>query len=79
MIRQVLDYLLLNLGLEKRVSIVSCEHKSFVPGRVGKIFVDKREVGFIGEVHPQVLANFSLEMPVGAFEIDLNLISELVR
>jgi phenylalanyl-tRNA synthetase beta subunit len=31
-------------------------------------------VGMIGEVHPAVLKNWKLEMPVAAFEIDLSLI-----
>ncbi len=80
MIRQVLDYLLLNLGIDKEsVSIKETEHTSFIPGRVGKILIGKKEVGYIGEVHPQVLSNFQLDMPVGALELDLNLISEIVK
>jgi phenylalanyl-tRNA synthetase beta chain len=80
MIRQVLDYLLSNLGIGKeKIEIREMEHPSFIPGRVGKILVGKREVGHIGEVHPQVLSNFQLEMPVGVFELDLDLVSEIVR
>jgi phenylalanyl-tRNA synthetase beta chain len=79
-IRQALDYLLLNLGIDKeKIEIKEMEHPSFIPGRVGKILIGKKEVGYIGEVHPQVLANFQLDMPVGAFELDLDIVSELVR
>jgi len=80
MIRQVLDYLLSNLGIDKeKIEIRGMEHPSFIPGRVGKILIGKKEVGYIGEVHPQVLSNFQLEMPVGALELDLNMVSEIVR
>jgi phenylalanyl-tRNA synthetase beta chain len=78
-IRQVLDYLLANLGINKDLTVVGMEHKSFIPGRVGRIMIGKKEIGFIGELHPQVLSNFGLDTPVGAFEIDLDVISELVR
>jgi phenylalanyl-tRNA synthetase beta chain len=80
MIRQVLDYLLLNLGVDKdKIEIKEMEHPSLIPGRVGKILVGKKEVGYIGEVHPQVLSNFQLDMPVGAFELDLDMISGIVN
>ena len=35
------------------------------------IHVKRRKVGVLGEVHPEVINNFELENPVGAFEIDL--------
>lgn len=44
---------------------------SFIPGRCAF-----SEHGFFGEIHPQVLENFNLEVPVTAFELDLNLIFE---
>jgi phenylalanyl-tRNA synthetase beta chain len=47
------------------------EHKSFLEGRVAGIFVNKEQVGFVGEISPQVLENWKIEMPVAAFEIDL--------
>ncbi|WP_297520568.1 phenylalanine--tRNA ligase subunit beta [Thermococcus sp.] len=47
------------------------EHPSFIPGRVGKIVVDGKVIGIIGEIHPAVLENWGLEMPVAAFELFL--------
>lgn len=44
-------------------------HKSFIEGRCGSL-----KFGFFGEIHPRVLENFNLEVPVTAFELDLNLI-----
>jgi phenylalanyl-tRNA synthetase beta chain len=43
-----------------------------IEGRSAKIKVKGKEVGFIGELHPQVLDNFGLLVPVSVFEINLN-------
>ncbi len=75
-IRQVLDALLSSLNLE--YSIEDLEHNSFIPGRVGKIIVNKKEIGFLGEIHPIVMENFSLENPVAALEINLSELYKLI-
>jgi phenylalanyl-tRNA synthetase beta chain len=38
---------------------------------------DERKLGWIGELHPLVSRAWSLEDPVGAFEIDFDLLAEL--
>ena len=45
-------------------------HSLAAPG-AAEILVDGKSVGFAGELHPQVLGNFSLEQPVSAFEVRL--------
>ncbi|MEM7826015.1 MAG: hypothetical protein QW451_00060, partial [Candidatus Aenigmatarchaeota archaeon] len=52
------------------------EHPSFIEGRTAKILVEGKKVGIIGEIHPSVLENWKLEMPVAAFEIDLSFLNE---
>jgi phenylalanyl-tRNA synthetase beta chain len=47
------------------------EHKSFIEGRCGLIIGNGKEVGIFGEIHPKVLENWEIEMPVAAFEINL--------
>jgi len=47
------------------------EHPSFIEGRCGLT-----KQGFYGEIHPQVLRNFSLEVPATGFELD---VKELMR
>jgi phenylalanyl-tRNA synthetase beta chain len=69
-IKQVLDCLLRMIGVE--YSIEDIEHKSFIEGRVGKIMVKGKEIGFIGEISPKVIYNFNLDMPVVAFELNLS-------
>jgi phenylalanyl-tRNA synthetase beta chain len=68
-IKQHLDALMKSLDL--KYDIKTENHNSFIEGRTIKILVDKKDIGFLGEIKPQVLENFSLEMPVGLFEINL--------
>ncbi len=74
-IRQILDYLVRMLGLSYEVR--EFEHSSFIEGRCGKIIINGKDVGFIGELHPQVLENFGLSFPVAALEINLSVILDL--
>ena len=71
-IKSILEPLMMNLGLE--FTIKPTEHPSFLSGRAGTILVGDREVGVIGEVHPQVLENWNLEDPVAAMELDLDMV-----
>ena len=68
-ISSLLDAFLASLGV--RYALKKTIHPSFLPGRVAEIFVKNKSVGFIGELHPQVLNNWSLEKPVVAFELEL--------
>lgn len=47
------------------------QHPSFIEGRSGKVLVNGKEIGIIGELHPEVLHNWSIKMPTSAFEITL--------
>ncbi|WP_048148234.1 phenylalanine--tRNA ligase subunit beta [Palaeococcus ferrophilus] len=67
--KEILDGLMRHLGFEYEVEEI--EHPSFIPGRVGKVVVEGKEIGIIGEVHPLVLENWGLEMPVAGFEVAL--------
>lgn len=73
-IASVLDALLneLNVGYKLKKS----GHPSFIDGRIADVVVKNNPIGFIGEIHPKVLGNFRLKMPVVAFEIDLQSVSE---
>ncbi|QAU13397.1 phenylalanine--tRNA ligase subunit beta [Halorubrum sp. BOL3-1] len=48
------------------------EHPSFIEGRTADIVVDGERVGVIGELHPAVLVEHDLEVPVAAFEFKLD-------
>ncbi|MBI4215019.1 phenylalanine--tRNA ligase subunit beta [archaeon] len=57
------------LGLEP--SVRAANHPSFVPGRCAKLVAAGKEIGTIGEIHPQVLNNFEVDMPASGMEISV--------
>ncbi|MBS3168034.1 phenylalanine--tRNA ligase subunit beta [Candidatus Woesearchaeota archaeon] len=68
-IKQILDHLMNSLGLKYKIR--EEEHFSFIPGRVGRVSVDGKDIAYIGEIHPKVISNFGLELPIVALEINL--------
>ncbi len=75
-IKQILDGLMRNLGLE--CSVKESKHSSFISGRAGSILISGKNVGILGEINPEVLSNWELTMPVACLEIDLSKIFELL-
>ncbi len=69
-IKSYVEALLANLGLTDW-KVKTARHPSFLQGRVAAIYVKRRKIGVVGEIHPEVLNNFELENPTGVFEIDL--------
>ncbi len=63
-----IGFLLRGLGLEGRFRFRSREDSSFILGRCGTILIDDEEVGYFGEIAPEVLEAFGIESPVVAFE-----------
>ncbi|RQG95130.1 phenylalanine--tRNA ligase subunit beta [Natrarchaeobius chitinivorans] len=47
------------------------DHPTFISGRTASVMIDGEAVGVIGEVHPKVLVEHDLEVPVAGFEFDL--------
>ncbi|MEM5804653.1 MAG: phenylalanine--tRNA ligase subunit beta [Candidatus Aenigmatarchaeota archaeon] len=68
-IKSVAEELLRNMGMKHEIRQLS--HPSFIETRCGEIIINGKRAGFLGEVHPQVLNNFNIEMPVVAFEIEV--------
>ncbi len=54
--------------------IEKLEHPSFTEGRCGKIIINQKECGIIGEIAPGVLEKNQIWVPVVGFEIELPLI-----
>jgi phenylalanyl-tRNA synthetase beta chain len=70
-LKQILDYLFHNLGLEFEVREQEITSPFFVEGRSAEITLDGEKIGFIGEIHPRILKNWKIKMPVSIFEINL--------
>jgi len=65
----VLDQLM--KGLKMKYKLKETSHMSFINGRCATIVCKNKEIGNIGEIKPEVLENWKMEMPVAAFEISL--------
>ncbi|MCS7121852.1 MAG: phenylalanine--tRNA ligase subunit beta [Archaeoglobaceae archaeon] len=74
-IRGYVQALMRDLGIPWDVK--ESEDEAFLEGRRADIIVNKEVVGTFGEINPEVLENFKIEMPVTAFEIDLSKIFDL--
>ena len=62
------------LSLEPQLSPL--EDPRFIPGRAAEIRVKGKKVGIMGEVHPQCLENWGIQMPCAAVELSLDLMRE---
>ncbi len=68
-IKQILDYLMRMLDVEYKIE--PAESLSFIKGRCGKIIVNEKNIGFLGEISPFVIKNWHLKMPVSSMEINI--------
>lgn len=68
-IKSVTESLLRNLEVKYSLEESTCP--CFIPGRGVKILVNRKVIGRFGEIRPEVLMNWQLEMPVAYFEINL--------
>ena len=76
-IRQVLDYIMKMFGLH--YDIEEAEHSSFIDGRCGRAIMHGKKVAYLGEINPEVLTRWGLEMPVAAMELNLSEMFEVVN
>lgn len=68
-IAAVLDELMKNR--KNKYKLRRGSHPSFIEGRMAEIVIDNKVVGMIGEIRPEVLQNWKLEMPVAVFELEM--------
>ena len=76
-IKQTLDYLTHMLNIT--YTLEESTEKPLIPGRTGKILLDKKEIGYIGEIHPSILKAWSIKTPVAILEISLEEIFNLIN
>ncbi len=76
-IKQILDALSTELGLQ--LSITDSTHPSFIHGRTAAVKARGKSIGIMGEIHPEVLSNFELEMPVSLFEINIEALLSIIK
>ena len=70
-IKQIITYLFKSLGIKINLKESEEIPVHFIEGRTANIILENKEIGIIGEIHPKILRNWKIKMPVALFEIDL--------
>ena len=65
--------------LQIEYRLVPGDHRSFIDGRMGWIYVGDEAAGLIGEMHPRVLTGWDIHMPCSAFEIELDKLLKIYK
>jgi phenylalanyl-tRNA synthetase beta chain len=73
-IHSCLDFLFYHL--DQPYALEPVAHPSFLDGRAGRLVCEGRPLGFIGELHPEVLERWEITMPGGAFEVMVDALAE---
>ncbi|MFA5071032.1 MAG: phenylalanine--tRNA ligase subunit beta [Candidatus Pacearchaeota archaeon] len=70
-VRQILEYLFRMLNVNIKITEPEKVPNYFIDGRTAEIKLEDKTIGFIGEIHPKILRNWKIKMPVSLFEINL--------
>ena len=65
--------------LNVRFEVEPHDMELMIKGRCGKVKVRNIDIGFLGEINPEVLLKFGLQVPVAAFEISISKIMQLME
>lgn len=76
--KQVIDYVLTTLNIKYEIK-ESDDEMCFIPGRTAKIMAKGKEIGFLGEINPEVLEKWNLEQPTAGFEINFDELIEALK
>ena len=66
------------LNLDVAIGFEEHEDPSFISGRCAKLILSGVQIGVIGELHPEVLVNWGLDVPVAGAEIELSKVMDAV-
>ena len=67
--RAILSTIELNFGILFTIKKPEKDLPYLILGRCGEIFYKDKKIGFLGEIHPKVLTNWELVVPVSCVEI----------
>ena len=70
-LRQIIEYLSKMLNVEIKITEAEKVPNYFIDGRTAEIKFENKHIGFLGEIHPKILKNCRIKMPVSIFEINL--------
>ncbi len=68
-IKQILDYLARIIDF--KYELKETQKQGLIEGRTGSIIINNKEIGYLGEIHPETLRNWNIKTPVAVLEISL--------
>ena len=71
-LKQIIEFLFSMLNLKIKIQEPDKIPEHFIEGRVAEIFFQEKSIGFLGEIHPKILKNWRIKMPVALCEIELD-------
>ncbi len=71
--------LLANFGVEPVSYLAESENASYHPGRCARIQVGEKDLGTVGQVHPDVAEAYGIAAEVYAFELDFETLLSLAK
>ena len=72
-----LEAILAGLNLPKATYTAVKDNPSYHPGRCAKVSINGVDLGYMGQIHPLVAANYDMDGEVYCVEIDLSAMFEL--
>jgi phenylalanyl-tRNA synthetase beta chain len=60
----------------KDLKLLPLCHPSFHPGKSAKVLIGSKELGKLGQIHPNVQNNFQIDLPVFVMELNCNILIE---
>ncbi len=57
------------MGLKFKIEPTT--HPSFLEGRTGKVMSKEISLGIVGELHPRIIREWGLSLPIAAFELEI--------
>jgi len=72
-LKSILQYIM-KIKQNKQIVTKSDTNSIYIDGRCASIILDGCVIGHLGEIHPQIINNFSIRIPVTAIEINLSLL-----
>lgn len=66
-------------GLGVEFTIKQGDEPFYITGRQGSLWYNNEQIGHFGEIHPQVITNFNLHLPIIGMEIDIDKVQKYVH
>lgn len=75
-IKQIIEYLFRMLDFPAKIEEPKKSSSHYIEGRSASIIYQDKEIGSLGEIHPKILKNWKIKMPVAIAELNLKPIYE---